>query len=323
MLDEVKKINNFLNIKPKEWATFSIFFTISVIMWFFINLSNNYTENIVIKYNYQNLPEDKVVVDGLPKKTEIEVNAKAFELIKYKWFKNIPNITVNIRKDAVIKDNKLTFSSKIIKTLIKEKLGNNINVLNDRLSIRTYTLSTIKRKRLKVLPDINLNFASQYGLMNNINVLPYYVKAYGPKNVIDTLSYAYTVHKDFNRINKSKSVYVKLKKIKTVNFVPDSVKIIIPVDRFTEKTIKVGVNIINKPKNINIELLPAFVNVKFVVSYSNYDKITDKQFKVIADYKNMNKSAINRVEVRLIKHPKDIENIYIYPKKVDFLIKTK
>jgi len=310
-------------VKSKEWLNFSVFLFISFIMWFFISLSDKYTETVKVKYVFDNMPENKVVIGDLPVYADVEIKASGYELIDYKWFGAVPEIKINVKKDAVIKNNVLSFNAKIIRNLLKHKLGENISILNDRLSNRTYKLSILKQKRIEIIPNIDIDLAAQYQIYDEIKLLPLYVKAYGPKEYLDTLTNVYTVKIKLTNVKESQNFYAKLQKYNSVKLIPDSVKVVVPVDRFTEKIIKVDIDVINKPKNIKIQLLPTFATLRFRVSFSNYQKITAEQFKVVVDYKLIKKSKSNMVKIRLIKHPKDIDNIKLSPKRVEFLLESK
>lgn len=323
MIEKFVSFFDISKIKSKDWLTFSIFVLISAVMWFFTSLSSEYSETIKVRYKYTEMPENKVVTKNLPEETEIEIKATGFELIDYKWFGVVPVIEINIKKDAVIKNNVLSFNSKIIRNILKNKLGQNVSILNDRLSNRTYKLALLSKKRVKVEPDIEINLPPQYQVFDEIKVSPVYVKAYGAKLFIDTLKVVFSEKAIFDNIKETSSKYVKLKKYNSIKFIPDSIKITVPVERFTEKIIKADINVINKPGNIKVQLLPAFVEIKFNVSFNDYQRIMPEQFRVIVDYNLIKKAKSNKISPRLIKHPKGIENIRISPKNVEFLLKEK
>ena len=74
----------------------------------------------------------------------------------------------------------------------------------------------------------------------------------------------------------------------------------------------------NVPKNYDIKLFPEQISINYLISLDKFELVTPNMFEASIEFDIESK----RQTVNLIKQPDFIENVRVYPKKVEyFLIK--
>ena len=323
-MKRLKKIINRENIpNSKKLVVFSIFLFVSSFLWFFIALSNNYEDFIDVNYFYKNFPDEKGILGELPINSRIEVETSGYNIFKYKYLINTPKIIIDIDKCSNQKNNTLSFINEKVKSSISKILGSDVKILQSDFIHKTYKLSNLASKKVRIKPNIQTSFAKQYRLSSDIKVQPTEIKVSGYKGLIDTLKAVYTEDVNYTDLNNNLSTKVKIKKVANLRFSVDSVNISVLVEKYTEKRIKIPIKVINKPKSIEVDLFTNEIEVVFNIGLNNYENIDATLFKAVLDYKDMINSSSNLSQVRIVKQPKSIKKLKFSPKEIEFLLEKK
>ncbi|MGC8802545.1 MAG: hypothetical protein ACP5PS_02050, partial [Bacteroidales bacterium] len=165
-------------------------------------------------------------------------------------------------------------------------------------------------------------FVKQYMLEGDYIVQPDSVVVTGPHVILDTLSAVYTENASYIGIFRSFTRTLKIQPINDVSIEPKEVMVTVPVEKFTQATIKVPIKPINVPDSLQLLLFPSTVTVDYLVSLKNFNKVKSTQFLITADYYDCF-SAVNKISVRIERYPYMLKLINYSPKSVEFLIEHK
>jgi hypothetical protein len=102
---------------------------------------------------------------------------------------------------------------------------------------------------------------------------------------------------------------------------PKKVNLKIPVERFTEKKIKIPITVVNRPQGSNLKIFPSDAEVSFLVGLSDYETITQSDFDVVVVFDSA--QTQQTLEVILRKQPEYIQQLRISPPNVEYLIETE
>ena len=96
----------------------------------------------------------------------------------------------------------------------------------------------------------------------------------------------------------------------------DSIRIVIPVKKYTESTIIIPVgNVFNDKK---IKTFPQKVEITYRVSLDNYKKVKSKMFTVVADSIG-NGLVEGKLIVKVKNAPDFIEVTRVFPEEVEYI----
>ncbi|NNC69392.1 MAG: YbbR-like domain-containing protein, partial [Flavobacteriaceae bacterium] len=186
-----------------------------------------------------------------------------------------------------------------------------------------FDLGKSTSKKLKVTPDVKIEFQSGFNLSDELSVEPEEITISGPKAQIDSITEIKTKLLDLKSVNKSINEEVSLainKKFSKVNYSESRVKIKGTVEKFTEQTISTNFKIINSPGDYKVVTFPKKVELVFQIGLSDFIKINEKDFSVECDYNDSRLNEIDYLIPKLVKKPGLVKDVKIMPSKIQFLL---
>jgi hypothetical protein len=313
----------------KKVISYLVFVFIATIFWFLNALSKDYTTTVSYPVNYKNLPKDKILIRELPDKLFLEVKGGGFALLRYKISTAFQPINLNVShqiNNKKTRNNILHYIMHTNNTQTKRNISRQLNkdinlqkIIPDTIGLH---FANIIQKKVPVVPNVEITYASQFSLDGKITTIPDSIIASGPSTVIDTLQKVYTSLLEFNELDRNTKRNTSLKKIDKISFSNKRVVVKIPIDRYTEASQLIEITPINTPDSLNLRLFPAKIKVNYKVGLNNFNKIGENDFKVIVNYKNLT-SKSDFLKIKLKKYPENIKDIEISPSKVEFIIEKK
>lgn len=303
----------------KKVVTFLICLGIASLLWVVRALNRNYKYTLHIPVTFQNLPANKLIIGELPEKLEIEIKASGLKLLFISLQKTTEDLSIDF--------NSLKTNAKSHAYSISNGNFNLKNVINfdvDVLKIRPDTLFFSSSKGKSKLVPLKANLTVQclpgYSLISKPTLNPAYISISGDSIALQNIDTVYTQKLNLKDIHENYSSPVRLiKKYPTVNYNTKNVQLSFEVDRVTETTIKIPIQILNKTGKQTIKLLPEFVNVTYLVSMQEYDNIDVNSFKAVVDYRQILQKEKN-LKVELAVSPSQVKILKIEPSTISYLI---
>ena len=192
----------------------------------------------------------------------------------------------------------------------------------ERMTSDSILFKTDKRvtRSIKVIPDVELSFESSYNLMGEITVNPSMVEISGPQEELDSIQFLTTKKIKYEEVNDSLTITYLLsedERFQSLDIVPKEVSILVPVDKFTEKSFDLPIEWNN---NVSIRTFPNKVKVVFLVPLSNYEQLTEQGIKALVNLTDgFQKKRKLKVEIKGV--PDFAILLRIEPEKIEFIIK--
>ena len=313
------KLEFLKSVRNKKLNVFSLFFLLAFLFLVLSKLSKTYTQTVTFKTNYVNVPENKVINTSGDQKLEVLISSLGFNLLPYYF--HAKTLDIDFEKDVTSKNGHYLWISNVSKYTIEKQLGKSIKIISIKPDTLKFLFESLETKLVPVELDSKVTFASGYDVLSHFITTPDSIRVIGSKSAL----------------NNVQSIKTKLFKRNEVNVeIKDSISLIIPeakselklsqnivkvtglVEKFTEGTIDVPVSIINLPENIKINYFPKEVSVSYYVPLSNYKNVKNLDFKIVCDYKLINKNTFIRPV--LAKTPKEIKSAKMKQDKVEFII---
>ena len=315
-MSKSKQINQLKSsFKKRNYKAFFFFIGFTLLIWLFVQMSKTYDHEVQLTFMLQDLPK-QIVIENNTKSIPVEVTQTGFKILSINLFnstialdfKELDSVNGSFKFD--LKKNKYKIS-KAIKVPNSE-----FQISQDSIKFKYYRLAT---KKLKIKPNFKISFSKGYDSVSNFSFEPSYVEVSGNDTILKNLEYISTVEKKINEVSDSLSGTVDIQKIDTIsiNYMVESVKYSLPVTKFTEGNFEIPIEVKNNEKNEELVIFPKTVVVNFKTSLSNFEKIDESGFKVIAKYK----PDEDFMMLELVKQPKHVKNVSLENYKVDYLIK--
>ncbi|MCW3082886.1 MAG: hypothetical protein JWP12_252 [Bacteroidetes bacterium] len=303
--------------------TFLVCVLVSMFFWLMMMLSKEY--NIIVSYpvEYMNTPKDRVISNLLPKEIDIEIRAKGFFLLAYK-FKKAQTVYVDLE------DSRPMATKNYFYLLTNSRINKMTEQFSSRIKVQRIMPDTIflnfnrkVSKRVPVKANINLTVDSQYQQSDSIRLIPDHIQVSGAADVLEKINFVETVPVTIKNLNESRTLVLDIAKSQNAGYMETNfsqVKAQIHVKKYTEASVELTIEAINLPNGYSLKSFPDKVLVKYDVAFDNYQNINASQFRAVIDYKKAEPNS-NKLKIVLETFPEGIRSIKLNPEKVEFIIK--
>lgn len=309
--------------KNRRIIVFLICLLIATALWFLNALSKVYTTTISYPVKFTNPPENRFLADKSTTKLDLEIEGQGFTLLRFKLLSYAP-LTLDIKeltKNIKSNSGSYTITTRNLITTLEEKLNDEVSVTNVSPDVLDIVLDSLATKTVPVLLDIKVDFETQFNLKSQIKTIPNKVKITGPATVLDKISEVKTKVNISAKLNSDVKQEIDLIHPEKTTISPEKVNLIIEVEKYTEKELKIPIEILHKPEKARIKLFPSELKLVFTVGLSRFENTKASDFGAYVDYNSI-ENNINILNVTLYKKPEFIQGIRIVPEKVEFLVET-
>lgn len=313
------KKDNLLN--NKNIRMFLLSLLMSFIFWLLINLSKESISIANFNLSYFNLPHSKVIQNAPLKQLKLELKAHGFRFLSYQL--NKKELRINLEHIKHLRNGKYYYLPNNYLRELQSQLSENVellSVINDTIFL---DLTIIATKKVKVTPNLDINFKSGFNFANPMKVTPDSVEIQGPKAWLDTISKIETELLHFNDLAQNINQPVALKIIQNDKLVygKSEVNIKIEVDKFTETSLSANFTILNIPNNYQISTISKEVTIKYQVSLSNFKRVNASMFVVQCDFALSLRDSLNYLIPVIMSKPDFVNRAQIFPEKIEYIIK--
>lgn len=316
-----QKVSLFLqNIRWKKVLTFLFFVLLASIFWIMQIYRQKFEAVQIIPVKYVNIPDSILLVNNMPAHIRARYKDDGITLFKYYFTKKKDSLRVDVKEIISNNPQPYIIQGGILEQMIRSKLFASSELLSYYPSYISCQYAPLNEKLLPVIYDGYINLNHGHIIDGDLKIAPDFVKAYGRKESLDSLSYAHTVTDTLDGIRDNKTIAVRLKPIEGVKFVPDSVNLTIPVDEYTEKEITIAIKCINLPDNMTARFFPPVAKIPMYVGLKRYKDISPDGFVIAVDYNDIKDRSEPTVALRLLKSPDFVKTKAPIPAEVEFIL---
>jgi len=237
---------------------FLVCLIIATSLWFLNALGKNYTTTVSYPVKYINPPANQFMADKTPVKLDLTINGQGFTLLRFKLLSFSPVILdiEEITKNQNSNSGVYKVLSKNLINEISEQFSNEIRISEVNPEILDIVLDSLVTKTVPVELDLNVEFVPQFNLKNPISTNPGKVEITGPTIVLEKISVVKTKVNIINKLEASIKQEIDLIHPERTTISPEKVTLSIEVEKYTEKELKIPVEILHKPAKTRIKIFP-------------------------------------------------------------------
>ena len=321
-LKTLEKIRNFLlSRKSREFLIFLFFVFVSFCFWLLQVLNDDYETELSIPLRMKNVPENVVLTSELPKELRIGVKDRGTVLVNYLLGQTLYPVTIDFT-DYQDKGTQV----RILSNTLQKRIASQLNQSTKFSTIKPDTLELIytrgegKKIPVKLRGEVS---ADRPYYLSEVIYSPDSVMVYAPKEILDTITSAFTESLYIEQIADTTRQRVELMPVKGAKFTPSYCDLTFLVDMYSEKTVEVPVQGVNFPKDKQLRTFPSKVKVKFQIGLSYFNSVTADDFVVVVDYNQLHKNESDKCPLVLMQSPTNIHQIQLNPQEIDYLIEQK
>lgn len=326
--ENIRSFFNKKNLKADRRLMIFLFFVVlSTIFWFLNQLEDEYVSEITLPVLYTNFPNNKILVNDLPDHLDLKVRAHGYKLLEYKISNKFLPFSINVNTLTLRIHSKSSYAKFFSRTAllsdkIEEQLSSELEILSITPDTLYFEFADRIFKKVPVVSNLDIVPATQHMVRGKVQFIPDSITISGADPIVDTIQRVYTKKEKLADLRKNYSDDVKLEKIDNIDFSDDEVEVNINIDKFTEGTKKLTLQVVNVPDSLIIKTFPKEVTVTYFVALSDYEKVLPQLFKAVVDY-NQVKSQDNKLKIEIENAPDYIQSLRYNPKSVEYIIEKK
>lgn len=307
-------------LKPGPNALVFLFCTLlAAVFWLVKAMEEQYTTQIAFPIEYQSFPENRLLKDSLPTAATLKVRSKGWQLFKLQLKKDPYPLVVNLSDAAdghiVQLGEKAFFKS--------QQVPKKLDVLKVKPDTLKIAFDKAREKEVPVVLNGTFDYAKHHRLVDSISLAPATVRIRGPETYVEKIDQVKTQKFHYKQIKSKRIEEQPLQKpaYPFVDYSHTKIKVIIPAETVTEKSLELKVNFNNPYYRNRISLIPRDIKATFQVPLSHFTKVNAADFKAVVNDDLMDQpNPPSHLPVTISQKPNFIYNLRYHPKKVRFLI---
>lgn len=278
-----------------------------------------------VPLEYTSLSEDFILTKSPPESIDIRVSGSGFELLGEQMFLNRKKTLVDL---SLARPTKTANRYFILTSILKNELLRNIDTDIELLNIidDSLFLNTEKRlsKKISISANVELKFKDGYKQRGEIVINPSEVTLSGPQKYIDSVHTLFTAAITPKKLKDSLRTTVALlipEDIKGVAVKPKNVEVLIPVEKYTEKVLKLAVKReVDDGNTHQLQTFPDEVEVTILVPLSKYNSLNESTLTAVVVYTKA-QAERKKLSVRILNIPKYALLSKVEPERVEYILK--
>jgi YbbR domain-containing protein len=250
----------------------------------------------------------------------VQVRASGFFILGKKFSDN-NSFTIDIKDFPEGKhETGMKIATVNLKDKIRDDFDKNVLILSIEPDTISFKISDHAVKKVPVTGDFSLSFKNEFRQYAPVQFFPDSVSIVGSREHIAKIESMTLSPKEYKNVDKTVEDISTITASPDISVNPSKIRYKIPVERCTEGTVSVAVNAVNVPKNSKLVLLPAKVDIKYVVPLKIYNSVSVNDFFAEVDFDDTKTSLNRHIKVKIIRHHPSVFDMKVEPAFVEFLI---
>lgn len=319
MLDRIKTITR-TRFRRTNFNSFLFFLIFAVVIWIVVQFSKEYDEIIYIPVEYVNVPQDKLITENNPDALKLRIEETGFR-IAYKTLLP-PTLYIDV-SEAPQENGTFIYAIDEHREDIQAQTGVDFGKGQFLKDVILINYQQRKEKKLPVVSQLKVEFAAGYTSTGKLQLAPDSVTISGPDNILDTLNQLKTRPLTIQGVKNDLSgrVAVDTTHLSNVTLYLDQVEYSMDVEKFTEGSVEVPIELINVPQGLNVVIFPKEILLFYQANLKDFNEIDVSEFRVVCDFSTAGgeNQEVLRPEIR--EQPSEVTNVRLNEKKVSYIIK--
>ena len=272
--------------------------------------------------HYIDVPKNAVMTSPESDTIRVTVSDKGIILLTYLFGDALSGIDIDFSSHSRYRGKGEVQNAELTKE-VTQKLAASSKLISIKPDHLTFFYNYGEKKqvpvrwRRTVTPD-DLYFIS------DVKYVPDSITIFAPREKLDSITTVYTTMLNHTNFHDTLVVNSPLQHISGVKMVPDVVTMHFMTDILTEESIdNIPIEGINMPEGKVLRTFPAKVSVRFVTGVKTYQKLSAADFRVIADYDEIEANPTPKCNIYLKQAPANVSRIKLDTKQVDYLIEEQ
>ncbi len=290
-------------------------FLFSFILWISISLSNDYYATVKIPVKVTDFHPGYATSTPIPKDISVKLKGKGWKLI-----------TVNLGSESdylIPAGSDSGWKNVNLYNYLAENqwLSSDVEVIDIAPDTLSFFVEREISKKVKIQPEVELNFKPGYGLASSIKISPESTIVFGPISTVENLSSIPLESFEFNDLDQKTIEQVPLKEIPGLSYSHTKTQVQLDVQKIVDKSFdNIPVSILDVPRDRDVVLLPNKISIGLRGGIDILAKVTDDSLNAQVFYKDVVLDTLGSVAPQ-VKIPSNVKLLFIKPERLRYVIK--
>lgn len=307
---------------PQRWKEVLVFFCFILLsfgFWMLQSLQQEYEIEVSIPVRYKNIPPDIAFTNDLPEDIKVTLKDKGGVLLNYSFGRGFTPFEVNM-KGLDAKKGQLDVGSKMVEdNILKQLLVTTTLIGFEPQQINT-PFSQRMSKEVPVVFQGDIQTEPGFQQSESTTIKPNQVKVFATAEVLDSIYEVKTVRTDIKKGNKTVTRTVQLQPIEGAAFDLTAVTVAIPIEEYTEKTLKIPVVCPNIPLHYRLRTFPSAVNVICNIPLSRFKALSEEEFDIQVPFEYLEQNMSGICPIQLSRKPDWVRTATLVPDRIEFIL---
>lgn len=319
MSTEEKGIEKLIKRLPNKsrFRFFFLFLFISFSFWTSTKLSKEYQLVQPFFVKWKEIPKG-VILKSESVEINLTINASGIEILWYRLFNKELEVSLG-ELDFSFSDTVLNFEDQYFN--IQQQLLNSSKLIQISPTLFPIQYSKMDSKWISIDPQINIQFRHGYLGEQEIKVIPDSVLVRGSQAILDTLRTIKTLEFNVSDVHQTIDQKIELQSLIGLQYDYNQTDLYWPVLQYSEKTLKIPIEVIHLPIGDKVKLFPPEATVRVTLPLLLVNSINPIDFSLAIDYNDILDGEPPELELKLQKQPLSVKKIIWMPKTVNYLIR--
>ena len=312
---KLRVYNEAHSARGKNVLLYLMFVVVAFVFWLLLSLDTEVQRDFDVPVVVENVPDSVTFISVPPATINVAVTAKGSQLLQFRWG-NTPTLKLNFN-DYVAGDNVWAVTSNKLESRVRDCFGNSIIINAVRPDSMRLDFTRIPGEPMALVIDSEVTPNMQCIISGKIRANVDSVMVYSIHPIHEGLVQAITEPIVRRDLKDTTYVEVPLHPIAGYRFIPDRVRVTIPVEPLIAKRQVVRVGSMNLPDDVSIITFPSEVTVSYLVPMSRYND--EYPIDAYVDFDDVLSSSTH-LPINFSLLPQYISNISVSPDSVEYVI---
>jgi hypothetical protein len=285
-------------------------------LWGSISLSDYYYTNVDVKLSLVNFPKNYTTGSKLPDKVTLKVKGQGWKLVSF-----------NVGSDADFKVSMNHDSGKKVISLYNYLESNrwllsDVDIISIHPDTISFYVEKIIKRKLPVVPDLDLDYKPGYGLAQDIIVKPDSVIVDGPFSILKSIKGIKTEKLSLTSLDYKTDASVNLAPKRGFSFNTDVINLMLDIQKIVDKNFEnISIEVLDVPPGKEVLLLPNKIGINARGGIDVLVRLKENQFHAFIHYKDVVMDTTGSV-TPFIEKPKDVSIQFLRPERLRYIIKS-
>jgi len=306
-----------LSPRGKNVLVFLAFLVIAAVLWVVMTLNEDVQKDMRCSLVIVNVPDSVTMVSPLPETVNVNVSARASQLLKYDWGAS-PKITIDYK--YFIHGNTIALGDAELRAAMRDVFGSNAQILAlnpDSISLK---FTSLPPKLLPVIVDSHVATAANAIMVAPPRLLVDSVRLYSVEPVGSSVVNISTMPVNISDLASDRRVRVPLKVPRGMRAIPDSVDVEFKVEKLINTHSNITIDAVNVPAGVNLLLFPNQMEVWYMLPMTQFEA-NNHGISLVVDYNWIERnSGATSVPVSVVVKSSNARGVHLAQDSVSFMI---